>query len=86
MMFSLGFVGGPNLSADLDGRGGGPNLGGSKSARTPDLHGNNLLITLFLVKNSVKGRVEGNRDTNLRRMSMIHTATLVSIISRSLPY
>ena len=82
MMFSLGFVGGPNLSADLDGRGGG----GSKSARTPDLHGNNLLITLFLVKNSVKGRVEGNRDTNLRRMSMIRTATLVSITSRSLPY
>ena len=81
MMFSLGFVGGPNLSADLDGRG-----GGSKSARTPDLHGNNLLITLFLVKNSVKGRVEGNRDTNLRRMSMIRTATLVSITSRSLPY
>ena len=65
-MLSLGFVGGPNL-------------GGSKSARTPDLHGNNLLITLFLVKNSVKGRVEGNRETNLRRMSTIHIATLVSI-------
>ena len=86
MMFSLGFVGGPNLSADLDGGGGVPNLGGSKSARTPDLHGNNLLITLFLLKNSVKGRVEGNRGTNFRRMSMIHTAMLVSITSRSLPY